>query len=280
MITKAIVPIAGMATRMGAICSAVPKAMLPLPAGNDRLVPVMHWILAETASAGAEEAMIILSSNQQAMVEQYLAAVDDAALLALPAHIEFTVQSEPKGFGHAVLQCADFVGDEPFLLMLGDHVHRSPAGRKGCAAQVAEAFDQYGGAAMIAMQSVGEEELPRVGVARGEPIGPRVYRAEKLIEKPSAEIARRQLVTPGLANGQYLAHAGIYLFTPEIFEHLRALEADREQGGGELGLTDAQVRLLQHRPGDYRLCHIDGEVFDTGSPAGYARTFAAFAREI
>jgi UTP-glucose-1-phosphate uridylyltransferase len=142
---------------------------------------------------------------------------------------------------------------------------------------------------MVGMQPVPAEELPRVGVGRGEPLDAardrpldaardrplegQVYRCTAIVEKPTEAQARAELVTPGLPDGAFLAHAGIYAFSPRILECLSEL---RVRGGdGELQLTDAQRMLLAGRPDDCYLLRIAGRAHDTGTPDGYAATFAA-----
>ena len=276
MVRKAVIPIAGLGARMRPISAVVPKALLPLVDAAGCCRAVIHWILADAADAGIEQAALVVSPGRQQAVETYLDAAgqgDDAADLP---EVVFIDQPAAAGFGDAVLQAESFVGPEPFVVLLGDHVHVANAGAKGCLAQVTGAFEGYRGAAMVGMQIVGPEEVSRVGVAAGEPIVPgHVYRCCRLIEKPSVAAARDQLVTPDLAADRFLAHAGIYIFKPEIFVYLRELADDAERTG-ELGLTDAQQRLLARRPDDYYLTTIAGRVYDVGHPAGYADAQQAF----
>ncbi len=278
MIGKAVVPIAGLGTRLYPLTKVIPKAMLPLPAGPGAAVPVVHWICAEAAAAGAEKVLLVVLPSQEEMVRRYLAAARGQQLPALPAEIDFAVQQAPEGFGAAVRQGADFIGDEPFLLLLGDHVYISAAAGRPCAAQVAEAFAKHGGVAMVGMQPVGADELPRVGVACGEPIENRVYRCTDFIEKPDLETAHERLVTPDLPAGEFLAHCGIYVFTSEIFDCLAGLSRQKRPAGAEIELAEAQSMLLKRHPKEYFLYRIDGRAYDTGTAANYAKAFAAFAR--
>ena len=141
---------------------------------------------------------------------------------------------------------------------------------------LAGAFERYGGKAMIGVQDVGADELSRVGVARGRPIEGRVYSCARLVEKPDLATARQSLLTPGLPEGRFLAHCGLYVFSPAIFDCLRGLRSAGGRGGAELELTDAQAELLNRHPEDYRLVRVAGTAYDTGTPAGYARTFSRF----
>ncbi|MHC4294990.1 MAG: sugar phosphate nucleotidyltransferase [Planctomycetota bacterium] len=277
MIRKALIPIAGLGTRMYPLTKVISKAMLPLPFDDENVLPVVHWICAEAAAGGVEVVMLIVSPSQEQVVREYFIAVDPGCPLPLPENIEFTVQEKPEGFGDAIVRGASFVGDEPFLVMLGDHVYASSSSELSCAAQVVKAHERCGGAAMIGMQPVRADELIRVGVARGEPHEGRVLRCRELIEKPDLETARERLITPGLPEGEFLAHCGIYLFGPEIFECLSVLSRTRRPGGHEVELAAAQKILLQRYPEDYFLYRIDGRAFDTGTPAMYAQAFTELA---
>ena len=361
-IRKAVIPIAGAGTRLAPLTHVVPKALFPLVDAQDRCRPVLHWIAAQAAAAGVTDLAIVLSPAQLPMVRAYLdslgaaagrsakpsrlARVLTAAAPPLPRRIELLVQDRPAGFGDAVLQAQAFVGKERFLLLLGDHVYL-PQG-PSCPQQVAAAFARCGGAAMIGVQPVSADDLPRVGVAAGEPLAatnskcpppragatlaagatlkrseaklggvppcdaPAVYRCRAFIEKPTLAQARRTLLTPGLPPGKYLAHCGIYAFTDEIFDCLRALAARsgrpqarsidvppqarstagrlqaRSTVGGsrraqspapaELELAAAQSLLLHRHGQDYYLCRIAGTALDTGTPATYARACETFHR--
>ena len=126
------------------------------------------------------------------------------------------------------------------------------------------------------MQVVDAGELHLVGVCRGADLDGCVYRCMDLVEKPDAATAAERLKTPGLPDGRYLAHAGIYVFGPEIFDCLAPLVAARAEGA-EVGLTEAQQALLARRSGEYFLCTVDGLTLDVGTPAGYAAAQAAMA---
>ncbi len=275
-ITKAIIPVAGLGTRLRPISYVVPKAMMPLADRKGRMLPVLHYILEEAAAAGAAHAAVIVSPPHIDMLRRYMAAVIEMNMPHLP-QVEFLVQEEPLGFGHAVMMGRDFVGRQPFMLMLGDHVHVPAAGSEPCSRQVANAFAQRGGVAMIGMQPVDADELPRVGVARGEPLDGRVFRCAEFVEKPDLATARSRLVTPGLAADHFLAHAGIYIFDAEIFDLISELATRPRAKGKEVQLADAQSMLLQRHPDEYYLYHIAGTAHDTGTPAGFAATQKAMA---
>jgi UTP--glucose-1-phosphate uridylyltransferase len=322
-IRKAVIPVAGLGTRLRPLSAVVPKAMMPVPDRQGRVLPVLHHVLAEVAAAGVSEAIVVASPNHEAMLRAYFVAAAEASRKnaraagkgagrtkggtlgsGLPRHVEIIVQEEPLGFGHAVWLGKEFVGRAPFLVMLGDHIQVGSAGQPACAAQVAQAFTRHGGAAMIGVQPVDAAELPRVGVAGGAPLsdgaaeagerraagalrrvggaarGQTVFRCTDFIEKPDLAAAREHLRTPGLPRDHFLAHCGIYAFSPEIFDCLEVLVDRRRkvaerQGPSEVQLADAQCILLLRHPNDYRLLQIAGRAFDTGTPAGYVATWKA-----
>ena len=275
MIRKALIPMAGFGTRMGPLARVVPKAMFPLVSADGQVRPVIHWIVSEALAAGVEQVGLTVNPAHVELVRRYFAAADEAAGSDLAQRLEYVIIPRPEGLGAAVAYGETFLGDEPFLLLLGDYVYVQATGRPTCAAQVASAFAEWGGAAMIGMQPVGPDEVPRCGVARGEPLGGGVYRCTRLIEKPDLDTARRELVTPGLAPHQFLAHAGIYAFSPEIFHCVDELMSADRPDGEEVELTDAQVMLLERHPDECRLLRIAGRGHDTGNPAAYLAAQAA-----
>ena len=280
MIEKAVIPIAGQGMRLRPLSGAVPKALLPLPDGRGRIRPVLHWICAEAAAAGIQHVAVVVSPRHVEMVRRYFDAAGKTGDRDLPKNIEYAILPEPEGLGAGVLRAEDFVGRpprQPFMLLLGDHVHLTARNSPTCAEQVARAFAARAAAAMVGMQDVAADQLPHVGAAAGRLVADRLYRCTDLLEKPDLATARRRLVTPGLPKGQFLAHCGIYVFTCEIFDCLRELHGRRGQGE-ELQLTDAQAILLARHPEGCFLYHVDGRTLDTGTPEAYIAAFQALAK--
>jgi len=274
-IRKAVIPVAGEGKRLRPFTFAVAKAMLPLVDGEDRVRPVLHYILSEAAAAGIDAVALVVAPAREDLLRRYLEEVRGAGYADLPANIEFIPQPQPLGFGHAVLLAGDFVADEPFVLLLGDHVYVADEGAEPCASQAVAAFARTGGKAMVAMRSVGPAELPRVGVARGRPLPGGELRCADFVEKPDLATARSRLVTPGLGEDRFLAHFGIYVFAPVLFDLLSELAAAAKAEGEEIQLAAAQSMLLQRHPDEYYLTRISGQAYDTGTPSGYLRAQAA-----
>jgi UTP--glucose-1-phosphate uridylyltransferase len=275
IIHKAVIPIAGLGTRMGPICKAVPKAMFPLIDSRGRLRPIVHHICMEASASGIDRVALIVPGQSTDLLHRYFTAASQVSAAELPVNIDFIAQPAPRGLGDAVLLARDFVGGEPFLLLLGDHVWVAEDRTRPCGAQVVEAYADYPGAAMVGMQVVGPEGLPANGVAGGRLVKDDVYVCQELAEKPDLATARQQLATPNLGADRFLAHGGIYLFTPEIFDCLRELTTAYRPAGEELQLTAAQAILRRRHPQDYFLVRIAGQCLDTGTPAGYTAAMDA-----
>ena len=275
MIHKVLIPVAGRGTRLMPVTSVVPKALFPLVTNDNTIRCFLHMILEQIVTAGIEQVGIVVSQNQTDLLKQYFKSAVSGGFGRLPVHIEYIVQSTPAGFGDAVLQAADFVGNEPFVLMLGDHIHIAGDNEPSCVMQVTGAFEDSDGAAMIGVQQVSVDELCMVGVVRGERIKDNIYLCTDFIEKPDMQIAQKRLVTENLPEGAFLAHCGIYAFNPEIFDCLLQVSKTARKAGREIELSDAQSLLLKRHPGRYFLYRIAGHAYDIGTPAGYVNAQTA-----
>lgn len=274
-IIRAVIPIAGIGTRLMPLTSVVPKALFPLVDRHKSVKAVLHVLLEEVCGAGIDNVSIIVSPGQEEVVRQYLAAARRSCAASLPSQISFVEQREPKGFGDAVFQAKGFVGEEPFVLLLGDHVRVGMVEALSCIRQVLQAFDHMGGKAMVGVHGVDEAVIHTMGVASGVLVEERVFRCTEFVEKPDQEVARRRLRTKGLPEGQYLAHCGIYIFDADIFICLEEERLQVEKSGKEVELAAAQLNLLKRYPESYHLYRIEGKTYDIGNPEGYLRAFTA-----
>lgn len=274
MLKKAIIPIAGKGSRLAPLTAAVPKALFPLVDSRGRCRAILHWIAAQAAQAGIEELAIVASPPQRAILADYLEAAAEYDP-PMPAGIQIIIQPQSAGFGDAVACARPFIQDQPFMLLLGDHICLGQTGAPSCAAQVARAFVGRGAAAMVAVQEVAPEQLALVGAARGVPLGDGLYRCSKFIEKPSLQQAAAQLRTDDLPENRFLAHAGIYIFSPEIFDCLDEARQNLS-APAELELAAAQSILLKRHANDYYLIRIKGQALDVGTAENFASAQAAF----
>lgn len=276
MFQKAIVPIAGKGTRLMPVTSVVPKAMFPIVCRSQTIKCILHLILEQIISAEIEHVGIIVSRWQIDMVKQYFRSFLEDNIGRLPVHIEYIIQPSPKGFGDAVLRSAAFVRDDPFVLLLGDHIYIEKYGKPPCTTQVIRAFNSSNAVAMIGVQQVSAGKLSKVGVASGTKIEEDIYLCRNFAEKPSLRTAQQKLVTNGLPEGNFLAHCGIYAFTAEIFDCLLQVEEAAKRSSQEVELAKAQVLLLKKYPQKYFLREIAGRAYDIGTPQGYSDAQYAF----
>jgi UTP--glucose-1-phosphate uridylyltransferase len=293
-VRKAVIAAAGRATRQYPASTAVQKAMFPLVDRDGLTKPTIQIIGEEAIDAGIEEICIITQPGEEKLYRDYFRRLDDdmvksfrgkdwailesEKLAAFGERLHFAEQHTPEGFGHAVYQAKDFVKDEPFLLLLGDHVYISYS-KDRCARQATKVFEQYMCDAVTAVQPTLERDLHGFGTLRGEIIDANrgIYRAELIIEKPSIEVAREKLATPGLPAGNYLSHFGQHVFSPRIFDSLEYLIKNDLREKGEIQLTAAQEHLRQQSSGKYWVVVAQGQRYDTGIPYGLMETQLALA---
>ncbi|HTP49269.1 MAG TPA: UTP--glucose-1-phosphate uridylyltransferase GalU [Anaeromyxobacteraceae bacterium] len=265
-IRKAVIPAAGLGTRFLPATKAVPKELLPIV---DR--PTIQYIVEEAVAAGVRDVILICARGKDSIVdhfdiagelETHLERAGKTALreqmraIAKMANVVAVRQQEPLGLGHAVLCAKDLVGNEPFVVMLGDDIidARVPA-----AAQLTDCYERHG-LATIALMEVPLAEAGLYGVAAGRPLDERTIRIEKLVEKPKVDPPSN------------LAVIGRYVLPPSIFE---ILEAVKPGVGGEIQLTDA-LAVLARSDGllGYRF---EGDRYDAGDRFGYLKANIAYA---
>ena len=293
-VRKAVITAAGRGTRQYPASSAVQKEMFPIVDRDGLAKPIIQVIGEEAIAAGIEELCIVTQPGEEAQYRQYFQRMSEETLQAFTgkewaheaserlqefgARLRFVSQDRPEGFGHAVYQARDFVGDEPFLLLLGDHIYIS-ANEISCAAQLLERFDVAGLAAMTAVQPTPARLLHMLGTMRGEPTEhDDVYRVAAIEEKPSQDEARARLRTPNLPPNMYLCHFGMHVFPPAIFDAIAHLIEHDQRRNGEIQLTDAQEHLRAVILDDaYGACTIEGRRFDTGVPYGMMESQIALA---
>jgi UTP--glucose-1-phosphate uridylyltransferase len=292
-VRKAVITAAGRGTRQYPASTAVQIEMFPLVDRDGLTKPVIQIIGEEAIDSGIEEICIITQPGEEKQYREYFkrmsdemvksfrgkdwAILESEKLGAFGERLHFAEQHNPEGFGHAVYQAKKFVGNEPFLLMLGDHIYISDI-KDRCARQLIKVYEQYMLETITGVQPTIEKQLHLFGVLRGAPVEPAkgIYKAELIIEKPSVEAAREKLATPGLPAGNYLAHFGMHVFSPRIFESLEYLIKNNLREKGEIQLTAAQEHLRQQT--DKYWCLItQGQRYDTGIPYGLMETQLALS---
>jgi UTP--glucose-1-phosphate uridylyltransferase len=292
-VRKAVITAAGRGTRQYPASSAVQKEMFPLVDRDGLTKPIIQIIGEEAIDSGIEELCIITQPGEESQYREYFKRLDDdmvksfrgkdwailesEKLAAFGERLHFAEQRTPEGFGHAVYQAKKFVGDDPFLLLLGDHVYVSDI-KERCARQLLRVHEQHNLDASTGVQPTVERLLHLFGTIKGEPVDAAhgVYRAKLIVEKPTVAFARENLVTPGLPAGNYLAHFGMWAFSPRIFDSLEYLIKNDIREKGEFQLTAAQEHLRQHTD-KYWAVVTQGQRYDTGIPYGLMETQLALA---
>ena len=292
-VRKAVIPAAGYGIRLFPASKAVKKEFFPLTDLDGVAKPLIQIIVEEATQSGIEEVCIVCQPDDVQLFDAYFgadpppgilervekseaAAEQLARLRDLRERVSYAVQSVQEGYGHAVYCAKDWVEGEPFLLLLGDHVHLTTTERR-CARQLIDVFDKYQ-ASVSAVARTPEPLLRYFGAVAAERVEgeERVYRVSEIKEKPSPEYAREHFVIDGLPPGEYLSWFGQHLFVPEIFDAIEYHIKNDIREEGEIQLTNAQELL--RCAGEYYVLETQGERLDTGIPTGFAETVARLAR--
>jgi UTP--glucose-1-phosphate uridylyltransferase len=268
-IRKAVIPAAGLGTRFLPATKAQPKEMLPLV---DK--PVIQYVVEEAVRAGLRDILIITGRGKRSLedhfdrsfeLEHYLEVggkfeqLKEVRAIAEMADIHYVRQGEPRGLGHAVAVAADHVGDEPFVVLLGDDVM---GGTSNVLEEMLSVHERYG-RSVVALKEVPRNEISAYGCVRPESVEDALVRVVDIVEKPDPAQAPSNL-----------AVMGRYIFTPEIFDAVHRVKPGR---GGDVQLTDAMALLLQDQ-------EIFGYVFDAvrydiGQKLDYLRATVEIAIE-
>ncbi len=268
-VRKAIIPAAGLGTRFLPATKAMPKEMLPIV---DK--PTIQYIIEEAVEAGIEDIIIVTGKSKRAIEDHFdyspelernleekgktelLQKVKKASNLA---DIHYIRQKEPKGLGHAVWCARNFIGDEPFAVLLGDDIVQAET------PGLRQLMDEYDKtlSSIIGVQQVPKDETHRYGIIDPLTSEGRRYQVKNFVEKPSKGTAPSNL-----------AILGRYVFTPEIFMYL---EEQQVGAGGEIQLTDAIQKLNEiQRVFAY---DFEGKRYDVGEKLGFITTTLEFAMQ-
>ncbi|MCK7607625.1 UTP--glucose-1-phosphate uridylyltransferase GalU [Geobacillus stearothermophilus] len=265
-VRKAIIPAAGLGTRFLPATKAMPKEMLPIV---DK--PTIQYIVEEAIASGIEDIIIVTGKGKRAIedhfdnafeLEQNLIEKGKYDLLEKvkepsKVDIHYIRQKEPKGLGHAVWCARNFIGDEPFAVLLGDDIVQAET---PCLKQLIDQYEQTL-SSVIGVQKVPDNETHRYGIIDPLEQHGRRYQVRQFVEKPA----------PGTAPSN-LAIMGRYILTPEIFLFLEKQEAG---AGGEIQLTDAIQKLNEiQRVFAYEF---EGKRYDVGEKIGFIKTTIEFA---
>jgi len=213
-------------------------------------------IVEEALSAGLEEIAIVVHPGDR---PAYAAVLDGT-----PATVHFIEQSPPLGYGHALHTARDFVGSDPFLHLVSDHLCVS-GGMRRCAQQLVEIAERES-CAVSAVQSTRESSLPLYGAVGGRPVrgSADLYEIETVLEKPTPTLAEQDLIVPGLRVGHYLCFFGMHVLTPTVLDLLG--EDLAPSPSGPLALSPALATLASRER--YLACEIVGQRYNLGVQYG------------
>jgi UTP-glucose-1-phosphate uridylyltransferase/mevalonate kinase len=287
-VRKAVIPAAGYGTRLFPATKATKKELFPIIDRDGIAKPAILLIVEEALNAGLEEVIIVVQEsdledfrsffNTQIAIENYNKLPPhfqeySRRILEIGRRVHFVVQTNQEGFGHAIYCTREAIGEEPFLLMLGDHLYRS-TGEQSCARQLLDAYQQHG-LNVLGLRRTPESQIANFGTVAGVWLEEeRLLNVTEFAEKPTVDYARNNLLVPGLPEGEYLTVFGQYIIKPMIFEYLEEHILNNVRERGEFQLTSALDRLRQE-DGFLGLV-MEGRRFDIGLPKFYLETLQTF----
>ncbi|MBI5958699.1 MAG: GHMP kinase [Chloroflexi bacterium] len=287
-VRKAVIPAAGFGTRLFPASKATKKELFPIVDRDGIAKPAILLIVEEALNAGLDEVIIVVQEEDRAEFESFFnVQVSIENYNKLPRHfqdyarrlldigqrVKFAIQRRQEGLGHAVYCARELVGDEPFFLMLGDHLYRSDTERS-CAQQLLDAFNQHG-VSVLGLRHTDEDQLANFGTATGVWVDDGLLNITEFAEKPTVDYARTNLRLSGLPEGQYLTVFGQYIIKPQIFDYLDEHMKHNVRERGEFQLTSALDRLRQE-DGFLGLV-VQGKRFDIGLPQFYLETLRTYS---
>ncbi|MGD8897062.1 MAG: sugar phosphate nucleotidyltransferase [Acidobacteriota bacterium] len=289
-VTRALIPAAGFGTRLFPASKATKKELFPVIDRDGIAKPAILLIVEEALDAGIEEVVIVVQEGDlddfrgffdtQISIENFNKLprhFQDYArrILDIGRRVRFVTQNAQEGFGHAVYCAREALREEPFLLMLGDHLYRADDGGS-CARQVVEAY-QRSGTSVVGLRRTPEEEIGSFGAATGVWVeANRLLNVTEFAEKPTIDHARSSLRVPGFPDGEYLTIFGQYVIKPALFTYLEEHIGNNVRERGEFQLTSALDRLRQED--GFQGLIVAGRRFDIGLPEHYLETLRAFRR--
>lgn len=267
-VTKAVIPAAGLGTRVLPATKAQPKEMLVIV---DK--PSLQYIVEELVESGITDIVIITGRNKNSIedhfdysyeLEETLKEKEKDDLLEKVKHLSeianifYVRQNHPLGLGHAILKAKPFIGDDPFVIALGDDIVYN---KKTATSQLIETYEKYG-ASVLGVQEVPKKDVTKYGIVKPSVIlDNKTVGVEDFVEKPSIEEAPSTM-----------ACLGRYLLDGKIFKFLEETEAGK---GGEIQLTDAILKML--KAGNKVVAHnFEGKRYDIGNKIGLLKANIEF----
>ncbi|MCY2945309.1 MAG: sugar phosphate nucleotidyltransferase [Planctomycetota bacterium] len=262
-VNKAVITAAGRGARQFPGSDSVQKSMLPLVDRDGASKPVLQIIAEEAIESGIEKICVVCGPGDEDVYRRHfhayaaqlktggssldtpLASRQAIRVAEIQDRLEFALQETAEGYGHAVWSAKKFVGDDPFLLLLGDHVYLSGEERR-CARQLIDTAREQG-KAVSAVKATAEHLIHLYGTIQGHRVQGKsgLYRVSEVIEKPNPSLAELRLMVPGLRQGHYLCFFGIHVLEPLVMEMLDDAIKDPLRDKKPIGLTPALNQLAK-----------------------------------
>lgn len=287
-VCKAVIPAAGFGTRLFPVTKVVKKELLPIVDRDGRAKPVIMAIVEEAISAGIEEIAIVVQEEDKELFTKFFHAPPSAQLWQklstenrqyseyiqkLGDRVTILIQPEQEGYGHAVFCAKNWVNNQPFLLLLGDHVYTSNI-NISCAQQVIDVY-QHTGKNTIGLTVMSADIIHKAGCVTGEwQDDNSVLKITQIYEKPSLDYAKEHLQVARLQENEFLGIFGMYVLESTIFSLLAEDINNNTRFKGEFQLTTCLERLRQIEGTTGFL--VKGQYFDTGMPLFYRQTIIDF----
>ncbi|MDY6784344.1 MAG: UTP--glucose-1-phosphate uridylyltransferase [Cyanobacteriota bacterium] len=287
-VRKAVIPAAGFGTRMFPATKAMKKEFFPIIDRDGRAKPVILLIVEEAIRAGIQEVGIVVQERDRLLFEDFFKKPPCPQLWqklkpqdreyaeylqTLGEKVTILTQDRPEGFGYAVFCAKDWVGNEPFLLLLGDHIYTSFF-ENNCAGQLLNVYENLK-KSVIGMRVTPALEIHRYGCITGQwQATDAVLSITQIYEKPTLSYASNFLRVKGMEENEFLSVFGLYVLTSTIFEILEEQIRNNRREGGEFQLTAC---LEQLRKNEGMIGYLmKGRCFDIGLPEVYRHTTIDF----
>jgi len=266
-VKKAVIPVAGLGTRLLPATKTVPKELLPIVD-----TPAIQYVVQEAVDSGLTEMIFVTARGKDGIEDHFDEAPELELVLeqrgqrellerlkAISGLIDIVSvrQKQPLGLGHAVLSARNLVGNEPFAVLLSDDLIDDSI---PCVRQLLNVFEAKG-ESVLALRKVPRPEVRRYGIVQGSIVSPRTYEIQSMVEKPEPKDAPSEL-----------AIVGRYILHPDIFSCLEKIQPGK---GGEIQLTDAIAELARRRK--VYGYEFTGEHYDVGDKLGIVRANVAYA---
>lgn len=265
-ITKAVIPAGGLGTRFLPATKAVPKELLPIID-----IPTIQYIVKEAVDSGIKDIIFVVNRGKDAILDHFDVYPElEEKLIKEGKHdladalketrsmvrVVSVRQQEPKGLGHAVLCAKDFIGNEPFLVLLGDDLVDAST---PCSRQMIDVYHKYQ-KSVVALMRVRPDDVSKFGICGGHTVADRIYELDTMVEKPSLQEAPSDL-----------AIVGRYILKPSIFEYLESAKPGK---AGEIQLTDAMERMMKVE--GFVGYEFVGDRYDAGDKFGFIQANIAY----